>query len=82
MEYTEGYCGVVFNFFDPLEVLPEDEEVKIVICRTKKNVATWNRAYYSNGLWHGSGSMSGVVAWADMPQELVDYLAGVKGGDV
>lgn len=31
MNFTEGWCGVIFNFFHPLEVLPDDEEVKIVM---------------------------------------------------
>ena len=31
---------------------------------TKSGVRNWNRAYLDeNGFWHGSGSMSGVVAW-------------------
>ena len=45
--------------------LPADTELKIVICRTQKGMIGWNRAYYDNGRWNGSGSMSGVIAWAD-----------------
>lgn len=48
------------------EQLPTDDEVKLVTCQTKKGVRTWNRAYYSNGSWSGSGSMSNVIAWKDM----------------
>ena len=47
--------------------LPPEEEMVLVSCRTAKGVNTVNRAYYMNGSWHGSGSMSGVKAWQPMP---------------
>ena len=50
------------------ERLPEDDAMMIVTCRTKKGVLSVNRAYYSNGCWHGSGSMSGVIAWMPLPE--------------
>lgn len=50
------------------ERVPDDEEFKLVTCVTKKGVRNVNRAYYSGKYWHGSGSMSGVVAWMDMPE--------------
>lgn len=49
------------------ERLPEDDKVVLVSCRTKKGVNSVNRAYY-DGAWHGSGSMSGVVAWMLLPE--------------
>ena len=46
------------------ERLPEVGEVVAVTCVTKKGVRNWNRAFVDvAGFWHGSGSMSGVVAW-------------------
>lgn len=56
------------NWISIKEKLPEDNEVKLVTCQPKKGAANVNRAYYSNGMWHGSGSMSGVVAWMEMPE--------------
>ena len=49
------------------ERLPENDEIVLVSCRTQKGVNNVNRAYYSNGSWHGSGSMSGVKAWQPLP---------------
>lgn len=48
--------------------LPDTDEVMLVSCLTKKGVGNVNRAYYSDGFWHGSGSMSGVVAWMPLPE--------------
>lgn len=50
------------------ERLPETDDLMLVSCRTKKGVNSVNRAYCSNGAWHGSGSMSGVVAWMPLPE--------------
>lgn len=49
------------------ERLPENDEIVLVTCKTKKGVKSVNRAYYSDGYWHGSGSMSGVTAWVPTP---------------
>ena len=52
------------NWIDVEEQLPEVGEIVAVTCVTKKGVRNWNRAFiYATGFWHGSGSMSGVVAW-------------------
>ena len=48
--------------------LPRDDDIALVTCETKKGVRSVNRAYYFNGSWHGSGSMSGVIAWAPLPK--------------
>ena len=48
--------------------LPESDYMCLVSCKTKKGVKSVNRAYYSNGFWHGSGSMSGVEAWMPLPE--------------
>ena len=50
------------------ERLPEDDEFKLVSCKTKAGVRSVNRAYYSRGFWHGQGSMSGVEAWMPLPE--------------
>lgn len=50
------------------ERLPEDDSLKLVSCCTKKGFKSVNRAYYWRGAWHGSGSMSGVEAWMDLPE--------------
>lgn len=55
------------------ERLPETDEMMLVSCRTKKGTSSVNRAYYSDGYWHGSGSMSGVIAWMPLPEP---YKAG------
>lgn len=47
--------------------MPETGEMVLVSCETKKGYKSVNRAYHSNGFWHGSGSMSGVVAWQPLP---------------
>lgn len=49
------------------ERLPENDEMVLVSCQTTKGVKNVNRAYYMNGSWHGSGSMSGVKAWQPLP---------------
>lgn len=48
--------------------LPNVNERVIVCCKTKKGVKSINLAYYSNGYWHGQGSMSGVIAWMPLPE--------------
>lgn len=50
------------------ERLPDNDDIMLVSCRTKKGVNSVNRAYYADGFWHGSGSMSGVTAWMLLPE--------------
>lgn len=67
-------CSEIPNDWIPVsERLPETDEMMLVSCRTKKGQNNVNRAYYWNGFWHGSGSMSGVVAWMPLPEP---YKAG------
>lgn len=54
------------------ERLPEDDTMMLVTGRTKKGFLSVNRAYYSNGCWHGSGSMAGVIAWMPLPEPYVE----------
>lgn len=54
---------------DPVKDPPEDEEKKIVVCRTKKGVITYNQAWRDEkGCWHGSGSMSNVIGYMPFPK--------------
>ena len=52
------------------ERLPENpDEIVLVTCKSKKGMLSVNRAYCdTSGFWHGSGSMSGVVAWMPLPE--------------
>lgn len=50
------------------ERLPEDDEIMLVTCKPKKGSPNVNRAYYMDGAWHGSGSMSNVTAWMPLPK--------------
>ena len=49
------------------ERLPEDDSMVLVTCQTKKGIRSVNRAYCDGAFWHGSGSMSGVIAWRPLP---------------
>lgn len=49
------------------ERLPDEEKIVLVVTKTKNGVRNINRAYHSNGTWHGSGSMAGVTHWMRMP---------------
>lgn len=62
-------------FHNAEDGLPDDDALKVVICRTQKGVLSWNRAYYAWGSWHGSGSMSGVIAWANL--DVADVARGL-----
>lgn len=71
-------CGSIIAYIEDMpklnrwipcsERLPEDDRMVLVTCCTKKGVRNVNRAYYEGGFWHGSGSMSGVVAWQPLPE--------------
>ena len=50
------------------ERLPDTDDMMLVTCAPKKGARNVNRAYYNNGFWHGSGSMSGVIAWMPLPE--------------
>ncbi len=50
------------------ERLPDDDSMKLVTAQPKKGEPNINRAFYMDGYWHGSGSMSNVTAWMDLPE--------------
>ena len=50
------------------ERLPETDDIMLVTCKPKKGSPNVNRAYYMDGTWHGSGSMSNVTAWMPLPE--------------
>lgn len=65
---TDAITEVIMRANDgwiPVEAgLPLVDEVVAVTCLRKDGVRNWNRAYRdANGFWHGSGSMSNVIAW-------------------
>ena len=82
--YSQGYEDGTDNFYNAIvgtirkhmndgwipvkERLPEDESMMLVTCQTKAGIRTVNRAWYGGGFWHGSGSMSGVIAWMPLPE--------------
>jgi hypothetical protein len=55
------------EWFSVKDVLPTDDEKKLVITQTQKGVRGFNLAYYDNVGWHGMGSMSNVLYWANLP---------------
>lgn len=59
---------VIIEWIETSERLPDDDDTKLVTCETKQGRRCLNRAYYcaSTKRWHGSGSMSKVIAWADV----------------
>ena len=50
------------------ERLPENDDMMLVTCQTKAGRRSVNRAWYGEGFWHGSVSMSGVIAWRPLPE--------------
>lgn len=82
--YSQGYEDGTDNFYNAMvdiirkhindgwipveERLPEDEEMVLVTCQTKTGRKSVNRAWYGEGFWHGTGSMSGVIAWRPLPE--------------
>ena len=56
------------NWIPVKDKLPDNDDMKLVTCKTKTGIYNVNRAYFSSGFWHGSGSMSGVIAWMDLPE--------------
>ncbi len=57
---------------DPAVEEPVDDEKVLVCTQTKKGVKSINIAYIdADGVWHGMGSMSGVIAWLPLPAVVV-----------
>jgi len=48
-------------------MLPLEGVMVLVTCETKRGSRSVNLAFYSDGFWHGSGSMAGVTAWMELP---------------
>ena len=66
-------CEKMSNWIPVKKDLPISGEIVLVTCVTKTGIRNVNRAYVDdNGVWHGNGSMSGVVAWMDMPEPYVE----------
>ena len=64
---------------NPDEILPNTDEKMLVITETKKGIRQINIAYFDGQFWHGMGSMTGVIAWAYMPN--VNNLKKAGGTD-
>ena len=58
------------------ERLPENDDMMLVTCQTKAGRRSVNRAWYGEGFWHGSGSMSGVIAWRPLPKPYMEEKEG------
>lgn len=56
----------MIRWMDADKTAPTNREIKIVTTENKRGFRSWNRAYYDGEDWHGTGSMSGVIAWADL----------------
>lgn len=59
--------GQARSWIDVSRALPTTDERVLVVSRTKKGIQSINLAYYSNGVWHGQGSMAGVTHWMFLP---------------
>lgn len=55
------------NWISVKDKLPDNDDMMLVTCKTKTGIYNVNRAYFSDGFWHGCGSMSGVIAWMVLP---------------
>lgn len=65
----KGETTMKKNDWIPVEErLPEDENIVLVTTQTKKGLRNVNRAYCIDGYWHGSGTMSRVIAWQPLPE--------------
>lgn len=67
LAWIEKAINSVPGWIPTKERLPESDDMMLVTAKTQKGVRSVNRAYYSNGFWHGSGSMSNVIAWMPLP---------------
>ena len=72
MEQEIQHQADIIVWIPVIEQLPDNDEIKLVTCKTQKGVLNVNRAYYDGICWHGSGSMSNVTAWARMPMPYQD----------
>lgn len=65
---TDTNVGSKSDWIPCGERLPEDDRMVLVTCQTKRGIRGVNRAYYDGMFWHGSGSMSRVIAWQPLPE--------------
>ena len=61
-----GYENIVWY---SAETPPDDDGQKLVITEKKDGRRSINIGYYAEDMksWHGSGSMSKVIAWSELP---------------
>lgn len=60
------------SWIDATEKLPDENVRCLVCCQTQKGFRSHNLAYYADGHWHGTGSMSGVTHWMYPPTLPID----------
>ena len=72
LHYLKEYAAGRPRWIPVTERMPETEETMAVICRKKDGTTSWNRAWWDpkNGVWHGSGSFSGVTHWMPISLEV------------
>ena len=68
LAWIEKAINSVPGWIPVMERLPETDDMMLVTAKTQKGQRNVNRAYYSNGFWHGSGSMANVTAWMPLPE--------------
>lgn len=76
-DVTDTNVGSKSDWIPCGERLPEDDRMVLVTCQTKRGIRSVNRAYYDGMFWHGSGSMSRVIAWQPLPET---YKGGKENG--
>ncbi|MBO5408914.1 MAG: DUF551 domain-containing protein [Clostridia bacterium] len=63
----QDYRNSKASWIDVTEKLPDENVRCLVCCQTQKGFRSHNLAYYADGHWHGTGSMSGVTHWRELP---------------
>lgn len=70
----------VITWHSAANILPNNDDKMLVITETKKGLRQINIAYFDGQFWHGMGSMSGIIAWAYMPDVNSFKKAGATDG--
>lgn len=79
MSSLKIFTNVIY-WNNPDVILPNNDDKMLVVTETKKGIRQINIAYFDGQFWHGMGSMSGVIAWAYMPDVSRLKKAGATDG--